>query len=136
MFGSSRGAVPDSPESPAHESPIDATASRFMELFGLDACWYEPFPFDRQLPRIEPGRIVLPATEPGIEPWSCDLGVELPVRFSGLTLGRFVLVPSSPTVGVAFSPAAREAATLDRRDASASWSPPRCSPKTERVARR
>jgi hypothetical protein len=76
-------------------------------MFGLQACWFEPFPFDVQLPRIEPGRIILPGTEPGVEEWSSDKGVELPVRFTGLTLGRFVLVPASPTTGVGFSHVAR-----------------------------
>jgi hypothetical protein len=86
---------------------VEATATRLAELFGLHACWFEPFPYDVQLPRIEPGRIVLPAAEPGLAPWSCDVGVELPVRFAGLTLGRFVLVPSTPTSGVAFASTAR-----------------------------
>ena len=81
-------------------------------MFGLHACWFEQFPFDVQLPRIEPGRIVLPAVEPGVAPWSLDAGVELPVRFSGLTLGRFVLVPASPTSGVGFPPSRRTEAIL------------------------
>jgi len=91
----------------SHEPMVEATAARLVELFGLRACWFEAFPFDGQLPRIEPGRIVLPATEPGVEPWSCDAGVELPVRFRGLPLGRFVLVPARPTTGVGLSPAGR-----------------------------
>ena len=49
------------------------------------------------------GRVILPGTEPGVERWSLDKGVELPVRFTGLTLGRFVLVPAMPTTGVGFS---------------------------------
>jgi hypothetical protein len=82
-------------------------------MFALRACWFEPFPFDAQLPRIEPGRIVLPGDEPGVEPWSCDKGVELPVRSNGLPLGRFVLVPRTPTTGVGFSPVDRaEAITM------------------------
>jgi hypothetical protein len=97
MFGSS-------------ESVIEASANRLIELFGLQACWFEAFPFDAQLPRIEPGRIVLPATEPGLAPWTYGLGVELPVRFGGLTVGRFVLVPELPTTGVGFSPAGRSEA--------------------------
>jgi hypothetical protein len=76
-------------------------------MLGLQACWFEPFPFDAQLPRIEDGRILLPATEPGVAPWSYGLGIELPVRFGDLTVGRFVLVPEMPTTGVGFSPACR-----------------------------
>ena len=58
-------------------------------------------------PRVEPRRIVLPAAEPGLEPWSTDAGVELPIRFGDLTLARFVLVPHVATSGVAFSPKLR-----------------------------
>ncbi|MGZ4115388.1 MAG: amino acid kinase family protein, partial [Actinomycetota bacterium] len=32
---------------------------RLIALLGLRACWYESFPFGVQLPRIEPGRVVL-----------------------------------------------------------------------------
>ena len=97
MFGSS-------------ESVIEATATRLIEMFGLQACWFDPFPFDAQLPRIEEGRIVLPAPEPGVVPWAYGLGIELPVRFGDLTVGRFVLVPESPTTGVGFAPARRSEA--------------------------
>ena len=89
------------------ESAVDEAAARLITMLGLRACWFEPFPFDVQLPRIEPGRILLPAAEPGVAPWSLDAGIELPVRFSGLTLGRFVLVPASATSGVGFPPSAR-----------------------------
>ena len=67
---------------------------------------FESFPFDVQLPRIEPGRIVLPGAEPGVAPWRLDAGVELPVRLGDVMLGRFVLVAATPTSGVAF-PSAR-----------------------------
>jgi hypothetical protein len=77
-------------------------------MFGLRACWFESFPFDAQLPRIEPGRIVLPADEPGVASWSGEVAIELPVRHCGLSLGRFVLVPASPTTGVGFSVTARD----------------------------
>jgi hypothetical protein len=101
MFGSS---CESAFESGAWCEPlVEATASRLVAMFGLRSCSFEPFPFDRQLPRIEPGRVILPGTEPGVERWSCDKGVELPVRFTGLTLGRFVLVPAMPTTGVGFS---------------------------------
>jgi hypothetical protein len=94
MFGSS-------------ELVVEAAAERLVAMFDLQDCWFESFPFDAQLPRIEPGRIVLPAAEPGVAPWSFGLGVELPVRFRGLTLGRFVLVPTTPTTGVVFPPGLR-----------------------------
>jgi len=54
--------------------------------------------------------ILLPAAEPGVAPWSTDAGVELPVRFRGLTIGRYVLTPATRTVGVALPPGARAAA--------------------------
>ena len=98
--------MPESRRTYAAETPnpyeplIEATAARIVALLRLQACWYEEFPFDRQLPCIEPGRIVLPAAEPGIEPWSFGGAIELPVRGAGLTLGRFVLVPDVPTSGV------------------------------------
>jgi len=95
----------------AAEAPaIDTVVDQLGELFDLRACWYEPFPFDSQLPRIEPGRIVLPASEPGIRWWRCGAGIELPVRAGNLLLGRFVLVPEARTSGVALSPAGREQA--------------------------
>jgi hypothetical protein len=108
MFGTS--SEPGFWELPAAEPIVQATASRLVAMFGLRACYFEPFPFDVQLPRIEPGRIVLPADEPGVVSWSKDVGVELPVRNSGLTIGRFVLVPELPTTGVGFSPSDRVAA--------------------------
>ncbi len=86
---------------------LDAFADQLLDVLRLDACWYEPFPFDVQLPRVEPGRIVLPRTEPGIEPWTLDRGVELPVRVRGLPIGRFVLVTSGTTSGVALAASAR-----------------------------
>ncbi len=76
-------------------------------MLELCACRFEPFPFEVQLPRIEPGRIVVPVEEPGVAAWSGQAGVELPVHLSGFTVGRFVLVPARTTVGVGFSPADR-----------------------------
>ena len=87
-------------------------ADQLVSLLGLRACWFEPFPFDNLLPRIEPGRIVLPAAEPALGPWTIDHGVELTVRCNELPLGRFVLIFCEPTVGVAFPPAARDAALM------------------------
>jgi hypothetical protein len=76
-------------------------------MFDLRDCRFETFPFDTQLPRIEPGRIILPGDEPGLEPWSLDGGIELPIRFRDLTVGRYVLSPRRQTVGVALSPTGR-----------------------------
>jgi hypothetical protein len=101
MFGSACESASESGE--WCERLVEATATRLIAMFGLRGCWFEPFPFEVQMPRIEPGRIILPGTEPGVEHWSCDNGVELPVRSAGLTLGRFVLVPATPTTGVGFS---------------------------------
>ena len=103
MLGSTRGSASEPGARPSSESVVAATAIRLAGMFDLRACWFESFPFDAQLPRIEPGRIVLPGAEPGVEPWSCDQGVELPVHSNGLTVGRFVLVPETPTTGVGFS---------------------------------
>jgi hypothetical protein len=101
------------------EPVVEVVSERLFEMFGLCACWFEAFPFDAQMPRIEPGRVVLPADEPGVAPWSFGGGVELPVRFDGLTLGRFVLVPVKSTTGVGFSPADRDAAISIAADAGA-----------------
>jgi hypothetical protein len=104
-----RGSMPEARRARAYETPnsyeplVEATAARIVALLPLQACWFEAFPFDRQMPCIELGRIVLPATEPGVAPWSFG-GIELPVRGAGLTLGRFVLVPHMPTCGVQLSP--------------------------------
>jgi hypothetical protein len=76
----------------------------------LRACWFEPWPYDCELPVIEGRRIVLPADEPGVAPFSTrspDNGVALPVRSATLELGRFVLLSRTPTVGVAWTPEAR-----------------------------
>ena len=101
-------ARPARPEPPI-EVLINHTAGEIAALLDLHACWFEPFPFDVLLPRIEHRRIVLPVPEPGLASRS-DAGVELPVRWNGLTLGRFVLQPSEPTVGVGFWPSARDRA--------------------------
>jgi hypothetical protein len=91
------------------EDRLSNAASEISAMLDLRACWFEPFPFDVQMPRIEQGRIVLPPPEPGLAPWS-DTGVELPVLANGLNVGRFVLEPSSASVGAVFSPSARERA--------------------------
>jgi hypothetical protein len=115
-----RAALPtaSAPEA-AYLAPIDLpiedllsnAASEITAMLDLRACWFEPFPFDVQMPRIEQGRIVLPSPEPGLAPWS-DTGVELPVLANGLNVGRFVLEPSVASVGVVFSPSARARAVV------------------------
>jgi hypothetical protein len=92
---------------------VTQVADELAAHLDLRACWFEPFPFDTLLPRIEPGRIVVPAAEPGIRPyfeWQASDGVELPVRYEALTLGRFVLVPQVSTCGVALGLDARKSA--------------------------
>ena len=107
MIGSSSKPSPDCWESSVARAIAEPLVPRLIAMLGLRGCWFEPFPFDVQLPRIESGRIVLPPDEPGVRSWALDMGVELPVRYSGLTLGRYVLVAASPTTGVDFSPASR-----------------------------
>lgn len=89
---------------------VDEVAAALVEVLDLNACTFEPFPWDAQLPRIESDRIVMPAEEPAIGPCRLDEGIELPVRWQGLPLGRFVLIPRMRTVGVALAPSAREKA--------------------------
>ena len=98
---------------PPLPGPLDGCAGRIKTLLGLRACWFESFPFDRTLPRLEQDRVVLPAAEPGAQSyadWRPGLGIELPVEYRGLTLGRFVLVPDVPTCGIAIPPTARACA--------------------------
>jgi hypothetical protein len=94
--------------------------ARIKVRLELRACWFESFPFDRQLPRLEADRVVLPATEPGLVPyadWAPEHGIELTVCARGHTLGRFVLVSERPTCGVAFPIAARRDAVEIAREA-------------------
>lgn len=104
------------PQAASYGSIVDMIAAWLVDHFDLGDCWFEPFPFDAQLPRIERGRIVLPAAEPGVAPWQFDNGVELPVRVHGLTLGRFILLPSTSTCGAKLSPhdRAEALAAVDR----------------------
>jgi hypothetical protein len=90
---------------------VRQVADELAARLDLRACWYEPFPFDALLPRIEPGRIVVPAAEPGARSftaWHSTDGVELPVRYQALTLGRYVLCPRVSTCGVALPPTSRK----------------------------
>ena len=86
------------------------TAAKLRVMLDLRECRFERFPFDGLLPSIEAGRIVLPADEPGTRPyseWQPSDGIELPVRYGALLLGRFVLVPRTPTCGVAIPSTSR-----------------------------
>ena len=85
------------------------TFRELAALFDLRACWFEVFPFDAPLPRIEAGRIALPDDEPGV-PAVSYAGIELPVRLHDLTLGRIVLLPTAQSVGMVFTSTARERA--------------------------
>src|SRR5262249_17911190 len=89
------------------------TIDRLTELLALADCWFEPWPYDRQLPTLAPGRVILPADEPGTigySEWRSTDGVGLPVVQAGLEVGRFVLLPRIPSVGIAWSPELRERA--------------------------
>jgi hypothetical protein len=138
MFRSSSDPAPAQWDPPVGGAVAQPAVPQLIAMFGLRTCWFESFPFDAQLPRIEPGRIIVPADEPGVASWSGEAGIELPVRHRGLTLGRFVLVPASPTTGVALaatgrdeaismaaSVGARIAAALvaDNEDSPAPWNP-------------
>lgn len=65
-------------------------------LAAIEASWFEPFPFPSQLPRLLPGRLQLPAAEPGTAV-STEVrrgsGFEVPVFVRGLPVGRLVVVP-------------------------------------------
>lgn len=92
------------------EVDLDAITAELRAFLSLQACWFEPWPYDRELPVLERGRVVLPADEPGVasySTWSSANGVALPVRSPALELGRFVLVPPTPTVGLAWDPTER-----------------------------
>jgi len=105
---------------PIYDHSPEQLADAIRARLGLRACHFEPFPFDALLPRVESDRIVLPHDEPGLrsyEDWQPHDGVELPVRYGALTLGRFVLVPREPTCGVAIPRGSRTVAILMARRA-------------------
>jgi hypothetical protein len=104
-----RRAVEPAPRSSDLEQLFQCTFRELTELFELRACWFEPFPFDTALPRIEPGRITVPSDEPGHPPVAYT-SIELPVRLEGLPVGRIVLLPSAQTVRFVASPSARDTA--------------------------
>jgi hypothetical protein len=101
--------VEPAPRSSSLDHRFDQTCRRLVTLFDLRACWFEPFPFDTTLPRIERARIVAPADEPGSPPISYT-SIELPVCMDGLTLGRIVLLPTAQSLHDISSPRARETA--------------------------
>jgi hypothetical protein len=105
----SAGIVEPAPRAPNLELLFATTFRELSALCDLRACWFERFPFDTALPRIEPGRILGPAEEPGV-PAVSYAGIELPVRLNGLTLGRIVLLPSAQSVRMVFTATARERA--------------------------
>ena len=105
---SARGVEPDSRASNL-DHLFAQTFGVLTALFDLRACWFEAFPFDTVLPRIEPERIMVPAGVPGNPP-VCYTSIELPVRLDGLTLGRIVLLPTALSLHEISSPSARETA--------------------------
>jgi hypothetical protein len=104
----SAGYLEPAPRPSGLEQQFARTFRELAALFDLRACWFEPFPFDTALPRIEPGRLTVAADEPGVP--TSHAGIELPVRRNGLTLGRIVLLPTAQSVGVVFTPTARDRA--------------------------
>jgi hypothetical protein len=105
----------DSREVSEADDAVETARIALGSLVDLDACSFEPWPFDVLLPRIERGRIVLPADEIGVRSyadWKPDHGIELPLRIDGLQIGRFVLVPSDATTGVTLPCSARDAALV------------------------
>jgi hypothetical protein len=89
---------------------VEVVRRELQALLGLEACWFERWPYDALLPTIAPGRVILPADEPGVRSyasWTADDGVSVPVRVRGFEVGRFVLVPSTPSVGIDWSPSQR-----------------------------
>ena len=101
--------VEAAPRASSLEHLFARTFRELAALLDLRACWFEVFPFDPPLPRIEAGRIALPDDEPGL-PAVSYAGIELPIQLSGLTLGRIVLLPTAQSVAEVFAPSARERA--------------------------
>jgi hypothetical protein len=111
-------------EHPSLVSPpatVEATRLQLCAALDLVTCAFEAWPFDALLPRIERGRVVIPADEIGARSyrlWAPEDGIELPVRIYGVQIGRFVLVPRVATSGIALPVADRERA-LDIAEACA-----------------
>jgi len=100
---------------------VEGARTALCAALDLVSCAFETWPFHASLPRIERGRVVIPADEVGARSyraWVPADGIELPVRIDGLQIGRFVLVPRIATAGVALPVADRERA-LDIAEACA-----------------
>ena len=97
----------------ATDVAVETARAALSARLDLAQCWFEQWPFDALLPRVERGRIVLPADVVGARScstWRAEDGIELPVRVQELQLGRFVLVASVATTGVALSISSRDRA--------------------------
>lgn len=106
----------------ASDVAVETAAASLSVQLDLAQCWFEQWPFDALLPRIERGRIVLPADVVGARPyrdWMAEDGIELPVRIDELQLGRFVLVAREATTGAAL-PISSRARALDIAERCAS----------------
>jgi hypothetical protein len=100
-------------ESLTSDIAVETARDVLSAQLDLAQCSFEPWPFDALLPRIERGRIVLPADVVGARSygaWRAEDGIELPVRVQELQLGRFVLVARAATTGVAVSISSRDRA--------------------------
>jgi hypothetical protein len=114
----SRSVAGDLSESLACDIVVETARIALFSQLDLAHCSFEAWPFDALLPRIEYGRIMLPADVVGARSygaWKPEDGIELPVRIRGLQLGRFVLVAHTATTGVALPISSRDRA-LDIAD--------------------
>jgi hypothetical protein len=106
----------------ATDVAVDAARAALGARLDLAQCWFEQWPFDALLPRLERGRIVLPADVVGARSyaaWRAEDGIEVPVRIQELQVGRFVLVARAATAGVALPATSRDRA-LDIAEGCAS----------------
>src|SRR5438034_4170218 len=91
-------------ESLTSDVAVETARDALTAQLDLAQCSFEPWPFDALLPRIETGRIVLPADVVGARSygaWRAEDGIELPLRMHELQLGRFVLAAPEAATGVA-----------------------------------
>ena len=105
--------VSDLGKKPATDVAVETARAALSTRLDLAQCWFEQWPFDALLPRIERGRIVLPADVVGARScgaWMAEDGIELPVRIQALQVGRFVLVARAATTGVALPISSRDRA--------------------------
>jgi hypothetical protein len=95
------------------DAAVETARDALCAQLDLAQCSFETWPFDALLPRIERGRIVLPADVVGARSygaWQAEDGIELPLRIHELQLGRFVLVARKVSTGVAFPISSRDRA--------------------------